>query len=270
MAGGKGASKAKAIRGTREWAVAEINCCLGCPHNCRYCYARYDQVVRRGTLSPEAWPISQIVDEAITRKQPLYPGQIMFPTAHDIVPDNLAACMTVLENLLAAGNRVLVVSKPHLLCIQKLCMRFAEAKDSLLFRFTITARDAGLLSFWEPGAPGYAERKASLEYTCRKGFATSVSVEPILDSQDVVDMVHELLPFVNHSIWLGKMNKIDERVVIDSEAIRSAVAELKAGQEDPKIFKIYEKLKGIPQVRWKDSIKQLVGIIPADEPGLDV
>ena len=28
------------IRGTKEWAVAEINCSIGCPHDCRYCYAR--------------------------------------------------------------------------------------------------------------------------------------------------------------------------------------------------------------------------------------
>ena len=28
------------IRGTKEWAVAEINCSTGCPHECLYCYAR--------------------------------------------------------------------------------------------------------------------------------------------------------------------------------------------------------------------------------------
>ena len=35
------AVKAKPIiSGTREWAVENVNIILGCPHKCRYCYAR--------------------------------------------------------------------------------------------------------------------------------------------------------------------------------------------------------------------------------------
>ena len=260
----------KAVRGTREWAVAEINCCLGCPHGCRYCYARYDLVERRRILTSEQWPMSRTVTEDVDHIHPLYPGQVMFPTAHDIVPENLAACMTVLDNLLAAGNKVLVVSKPHLDCIHTLCARFADMRDRLLFRFTITARDPKILQLWEPGAPGYAERRACLEYALHAGFATSVSVEPILDMQDVVAMVHELLPFISHSIWLGKMNKIDQRVAIDSAAMRNGVELLKKGQDDAQIVRIYNKLKENTKVRWKDSIKEVVGLMPVTQPGLDL
>lgn len=266
----KEASETKAVRGTREWAVAEINCCHGCPHDCRYCYARYDLVERRRILAPAQWPISRTIDADVDRRHPLYPGQVMFPTAHDIVPDNLVACIMVLDNLLVAGNRVLVVSKPHLDCIRILCVRFAAKRDRLIFRFTITARDEQILKLWEPGAPGYAERRSCLEYAFHAGFATSVSVEPILDMQDVLAMVHELLPFISHSIWLGKMNKIDERVVIDSTAMRDAVEILKKGQEDAKILRIYNELRENPKVRWKDSVKKVVGLMPATQPGLDL
>ncbi len=32
-------SKSKTqITGTKEWAANNVNCILGCPHNCRYCY----------------------------------------------------------------------------------------------------------------------------------------------------------------------------------------------------------------------------------------
>ena len=26
--------------GTQEWSVKTVNCCTGCSHDCRYCYAK--------------------------------------------------------------------------------------------------------------------------------------------------------------------------------------------------------------------------------------
>lgn len=258
------------ISGTREWAVAEINCCLGCPHGCRYCYARYDQVERRRLTTAEQWRNCRILPAEVEHLHPLYPGQVMFPAAHDIIPENLEACCTVLGNLLAAGNRVLVVSKPQSACLEALCQRFAHARDHILFRFTITARDKALLNFWEPHAPAYEERLRCLAIAVDMGFATSVSVEPILDSTDVVTMVQELLPFISHSIWLGKMNKIAERVVIESPQVAEMVARVEAGQADDQIVLIHKQLTHLPQVRWKESIKAVVGLPLAEEVGLDL
>lgn len=67
----KAAAVAKTVRGTREWAVAEINCCNGCPHGCRYCYARFDLVERRRILTPEEWPLCRVVAEDVAQMQPL-------------------------------------------------------------------------------------------------------------------------------------------------------------------------------------------------------
>ena len=258
------------VRGTREWAVAEINCCLGCPHGCRYCYARYDAVLRQGTVSADDWTACRVLPEEVDRKHPRYPGQVMFPTAHDIVPENLDACLQVLRNLIEAGNKVLVVSKPNLECIRSICSELRDDSDSILFRFTITARDQGLLDVWEPQAPGYMERIACLEYACTEGFATSVSVEPMLDTGDVVAMVHELLPYVSHSLWLGKMNKIAERVVCDSETMRAAIEKIADGQSDQNILRIYHALRDNKKVRWKESVKMVVGLDLSLEAGLDI
>jgi DNA repair photolyase len=265
-----GSAGKKPIRGPREWAVAEINCSRGCPHGCRYCYARYDLVVRKTTVTPEQWTSCRVLDEEVARKRPLYPGQVMFPSAHDIVPENLEACLGVLRNLVDAGNRVLVVSKPHLDCIHRLCSEFSDAREQLLFRFTITARDKRLLQLWEPHAPGYEERKDCLEYAFRHGFATSVSVEPMLDTTDVAAMVDELLPFITHSIWLGKMNRIERRVACESIEMQKEVARIEKGQSDERLLQLYHELRTIPQLRWKESVKEVVGLEQASEPGLDV
>lgn len=268
MAGGS--NQKKNIRGTREWAVAEINCCLGCLHGCRYCYARYDAVQRKGIVTEKQWNACRVVEKEVLRQHPLYSGQVMFPTAHDIVPDNLEACVKVLKNLLDAGNRVLVVSKPNIESVRRICMDFDQFRERLLFRFTITARDSRLLEFWEPGAPAYTERKACLRHAFDMGFATSVSVEPMLDTGDVIKMVHELLPYISHSIWLGKMNRIDERVNIDSEQMSLEIERIKQGQRDEKIWALYRDLKLFDKVRWKESVKEVLGLEGASKPGLDI
>ncbi len=259
----------KRVRGTREWAVANIDCCTGCTHGCRYCYAFHDAVVKKGLVTDEQWQTCRIRDEDVDRLQPRYPGQVMFPTTHDIVPENLDACLQVIANLLKAENRVLIVSKPHLDCITTLCDTFKDSRESLLFRFTITAMSDAVLSYWEPGAPGYDERLACLELAFRRDFQTSVSVEPMLDSSTVVEMVKEFQPFVTHSIWLGKMNKISTRVKIDSEEMAAEIERIRAGQSDERIVFIYKKLKDNPLVFWKESIKEVVGLDLVSEPGLD-
>ena len=65
------------------------------------------------------------------------------------------------------------------------------------------------------------------------------------------------------------MNKIKQRVNVDSAAMRLAVEDLRNGQEDFNILRIYRELSGISQVRWKDSVKQVVGLMLADKPGID-
>ncbi len=267
---GQMSNPAKAIRGTAEWAVATVDCCIGCPHDCRYCYARRDLVQGSRLLVAGQWPICRVLEDEVARMHPLYPGQVMFPGHHDIVPENLTACRKVIMNLLTAGNRVLLVSKPHLSCIRELCRDLRAYRDRLLFRFTITARDSRILRFWEPQAPDYAERRACLELAFREGFATSVSVEPILDSEDVVAMVHELQPLVTHSIWLGRMNEIAARVRCSTPEVLAEIARITKGQEEENICKIFRMLRHIPVMRWKESIKPLVGLPLAEIPGLDI
>ena len=258
------------IRGTKEWAVAEINCSVGCPHDCRYCYARVAALDKGVIQSLGEWPRSRIIDGQVDRERPRYPGRVMFPAAHDIVEENLTEALEVISRLLEADNQVLIVSKPSLPCIEQLCERLYRRRKQILFRFTITARDADILRFWEPGAPAYPERLESLRLAFEKGFATSVSIEPILDLEDLVDLIGEIEPLITDSIWVGKMNRIEERVWIDSSEAAAEVERIRSEQHDQKILDLYDSLKDNPLIRWKESIKLVAGLPLATESGLDI
>ena len=155
--------------GTREWAAKTVNCCTGCSHDCVYCYGK-GMALRFGQVPDGQWGSERIRQHDVVRKHPKYPGRVMFPSSHDITPNNLSACLQVLENLLAAGNEVLVVSKPHLDCIQAICQQFEGYRDKILFRFTIGARDDRLLSLFEPNAPDIRKERHRCNTHTSKAF----------------------------------------------------------------------------------------------------
>jgi DNA repair photolyase len=205
----------------------------------------------------------------VKKRRPKVDGTVMFPTTHDITPAILEPCIEVLRQILSSGNFVLIVSKPHLSCIQRLCSEFASHKNDILFRFTIGAFSDSILGYWEPGAPVFLERFNSLKHAFDQGFSTSISVEPMLDSDHVVELYDMLEPFVTDAIWIGKMNKIRKRVDIENEEDEAQVARIEAGQTDDRIWAIYRTLEDRSKVKWKESIKEVVGLPLATEPGSD-
>jgi len=250
--------------GTKEWAPTSVNCCFGCSHGCRYCYARYNAVRRWKTIEAADWPKMEVNEDALTRTYSKFKGMVMFPTTHDITLDVLDPCMKVLAKLLEAGNKVLVVSKPHWVCIKSICETFVNFKGQILFRFTIGG-DNYHLAYWEPGAPSFDERMLCLAMARRKGFETSVSMEPLLETD--IDVVSELIdmfdPLVSETIWIGKMNHIDERVeILTDEDARKAQA-IRDGQTDERVTQLYRRFKDNPKIQWKDSIREVIGNVDA-------
>jgi len=244
--------------GTREWSEVSKNCFRGCSNNCRYCYSRYDQVIRYKRVKMADWP-NMILTGAIDKKHPKYDGTVMFPTTHDITQETLLPCIVFLHNLLRAGNEVLVVSKPDPECIKTICNLFSQYKEQILFRFTIGAMDDRILSYWEPNAPHFKDRLESLGWAYDAGYQTSVSIEPMLESRRIGMLIYQIEDYVTETIWIGKMNDIDRRVEIETIEDAERVNEIKAGQTDERILAVFEMLKDNQKIRWKDSIKKVVG-----------
>ena len=255
--------------GTQEWSVKTVNCCTGCSHDCLYCYAK-GMAIRFKQVTAGQWLLEQVRPKDVSKRHKKYDGQVMFPSSHDITPGNIDDCIEVLRNLIDVGNQVLVVSKPHLDCIEKICCEFEEYRDQILFRFSIGACDNNVLSYWEPNAPSYEERFASLRFAYVSYFETSVSVEPMLDSANVDILISELSPFVTHSLWIGKMNHLGRFEKGSDMVLKQATNKIRQGQSDTIISQIYDRYKNNPMIRWKKEIKKVVGIPVSKKNGMDI
>lgn len=260
----------KEISGTKEWSVESVNCVTGCEHDCRYCYARFDAVERYHRVEPGAWSTMVVREKDVRKPRKKAKGTVMFPTTHDITPAVLEPCLAVLEKLLLAGNRVLIVTKPHINCVKDICTAFDDFTDQVLFRFTIGAMQKAVLAYWEPRAPDFPERLHSLIYAYDHGFDTSVSSEPLLDAMQLDAMADVLLPFVTDAWWIGKMNDVRRRVKIKTAEDERRVREVEGINSDFSIGKIYEQFKDNPKVKWKESIKKVIGLDLATRAGEDV
>lgn len=139
--------------------------------------------------------------------------------------------------------------------------------DQITFRFTIGSTDNDRLFFWEPGATNFNERLESLKLAFNRGFKTSVSCEPFLD-ETIDDVVKNVLPFVTDTVWIGKMNKVKIRVktVGWNEEDMKNIDVVLASQTDEKITSLYNRWKDNPKIKWKESIKVVMGL-PEEEIG---
>ena len=261
----------KNIFGTQEWAAQTENIINGCSNNCKYCYAK-EIAIRFKRKTTNSWSEEELNFKKLNRNiLKRTDGTIMFPSTHDITPDNLSYSIFFLKKLLNEGNKVLIVSKPHFEVIQSLCNEFQDYKKNILFRFTIGSMDSEVLKFWELNAPDYEERKKSLIHAYNNGFATSVSCEPMLDN-NTLELVKDLEAYVTDSIWIGKANFLSKRLKMngfnDTETIENA-NELLSFQSDNNIRILYGLLCNNPKIKWKESIKKVLNLEISTIKGLD-
>lgn len=246
--------------GTRQWSNKSINFQTGCEHNCLVCYAK-DMSIKYKQTTKNNWekPIIRLRD--VKKKISKWnESLVMFPSSHDITPNNINEAMIVLRKILQAGNEVLIVSKPHYDCIKRICDEFTDYKNKILFRFTIGSYDNDVLKFWEPNAPGLNERMNSLKYAFENGYETSVSCEPMMDNR-VERVIDAVKPYVTETIWIGKVNQMWGRLKRNTDMNDNLVekaTQLEQWQSDENILMLYEKYKNDPVIKWKDSIQKVV------------
>lgn len=260
----------KTVFGTHEWAIANANFINGCAHDCKYCYSK-EMAIRFKRKTKNTWK-NEVIRSSYDKIFKKIDGRIMFPSSHDIHPKHLNYSINFLERILIPGNDVLIVTKPHFECIKSICDKFIDYRENILFRFTIGSSDDEVLKFWEEGAPCFNERLAALEYAYERGYSTSVSCEPMLDN-NISEVVEKTLPYITDSIWIGKANYLIKRIkqngVTGKKDLKRA-NQLLEWQSDENIFELFHQYKNNNKIKWKESIKSIVGIEIPTAKGLDI
>lgn len=241
--------------GTKEWADTNFNITEGCRNNCLYCYAA-QMAARFKRRERDFWQEEVLTPNAFITKTPKRTGVVMFPSTHDITPANVHDYLRVAKSMLATGNQLLITSKPRLEIIKLLVRELEPWKEQILFRFTIGTMNTEVAAFWEPGAPTPQERLEAIQAASDAGFRTSISIEPMLGGvNEAIDVVHKVNPYINDTIWIGKMNGGKSRVPAE---YHYAVDKIKYQQRDEEILRLVEILGKLPEIRWKDSIQKVI------------
>ena len=242
-----------------DWTEKGINMVEGCQHNCRYCYGKA-MSTKFKMKSSTHWNNPTVCKEKLTKEYKKTKEIVQFPSMHDIHPENLFECEFFLKRYLNTGNKVLIVSKPHKECIERLCSVLEPYKSQIEYRFTIGSADSSVLKFWEPNAPDFDERLHCLKYAFEKGFVTSVSGEPMLDNE-IEKVVEATLPWVNSQIWIGMPNKLKYRMKVngfaDAESVQKA-DELLSWLSDERILEINKRYEGNSKIAFKTEIWSIV------------
>jgi len=198
--------------GTKEWAIRNFNIAQGCPNGCTYCYACRNAIRFKRVKNREEWMNGKLVAPKPIGNWCNNPHDyVMYPSSHDIWPEIENEYCWNLAELLAKGNNVLIVTKPRVSIIQRICGQFANRKDKILFRFTIGGNNERALKFFEAEAPTLKERLKALSIAKSSGFRISVSMEPLLmDPYEAPKFISPLIESCE-SIWVGIMTNIPVR-----------------------------------------------------------
>ncbi len=82
-------------------------------------------------------------------------------------------------------------------------------------------------------------------------------MEPMLAGTDMaIQTYHTVEPYVTETVWIGKMNRMRERIAQTPENLR-AIEKIVQLQSDHEIWALVNILAHQPKIRWKDSIKQV-------------
>ena len=148
---------------------------------------------------------------------------------------------------------MLIVTKGELSAVSRILINLEEYRDKIEFRFTIGSNDSAVTDYWEPGAPKDAERCISLSFAYTSGFKTSVSMEPLL-IENPAKFISAMDSTVTSEIWIGMMNHYALNPAIPEHARQIKI------QSRENLQRVYEATKDNPKVRYKDSMRELLGL----------
>lgn len=188
-----------------EYAALALDLYNGCAHGCRYCYAaRSARDSYHGSASPRKNIIDRLRKECASLKENL--PEILMSFHGDVYQPaemQLGITRNAIKILMSRNLAFTILTKGG----TRACRDFdlLEAFEKARFGTTLIFWDQKLADQWEPNAASVDDRVEALEQAKKSGIPTWVSIEPVIDPDQALELIMELHPIVDH--WkIGKLN----------------------------------------------------------------
>ncbi len=188
-----------------EYSELACNLYNGCIHGCRYCYAPRATFKDPTAFHKVSRPRPHIVERLRLEADKLNPAKtpaiLLCFTCDPYQPGDSDTTRQAVEALKARGLRVQILTKGGSRAIRDLDLLGSED----CFATTLTFINAEDSKKWEPMAASPTERMMSLATAKERGIRTWVSLEPVIDPEQSLEIIDKTYEFVD-LYRVGKLN----------------------------------------------------------------
>jgi len=193
-----------------EYAPLSLNIYKGCTHSCEYCYAPNIPGVNRQKYYSKANPkddVEERLSRDIKRLKKSYTGdEILLSFMGDVYqPEemNLGLTRKAIKLFIKNDINFTILTKGGSRAQRDFDL--LESYDKSRFGTTLIFLNQDDADHWEPEAATIQDRIETIKIAHSKGIKTWVSIEPVIDPDQALQIIKELHPIVDK--WkVGKLN----------------------------------------------------------------
>jgi len=198
----------------KEYSLLAANLYTGCSHGCRYCYCpgilRKSRTDFHTNIFPKKDVLERFKEDVIKLRETCDDRQILLSFATD--PYQL---LETKEEITREAIKILITNDLRFTILTKGGSRASRDFDLLQgypkcsFGTTLVFESILDAYKWEPGAPSPVDRLVTIQTAKRMGIKTWVSLEPVIDTKQALNLIRVYHEYVDH--WkVGKVNYLPE------------------------------------------------------------
>lgn len=194
----------------REYAPLALNIYNGCTHGCRYCYAPGALRIPRQEYFADANPKQDVVERVRKDARKLADAgdnrEILLSFIGDPYQPaerELGLTRRAIEILIEHGLNFAILTKGAALARRDFDL--LQDYDKARFGVSMSLHKPRSSVDWEPNADGAFDRLMALIVAHDFGIRTWLSVEPVIDPQQALDVIEATSLIVDH-YKIGKLN----------------------------------------------------------------
>ena len=196
----------------REYAPLSCNLYSGCEHGCSYCYAPAVARKTRANFASDVQPRTGVLKkleadcrDCAGKSSEMPPVLLCFMCdAYTPAEARYGVTREAIRLMKGAGLNIEVLTKNGPLAMRDFDLLTPQDAHAATLTF-IHDSDA---TKWEPGAASVAGRIKALRAAKERGIRTWVSLEPVIDPDQTLEIIKKTHAFVD-KFKVGKINHVD-------------------------------------------------------------